>query len=86
MADISDEEKIDTLWELFDMDGNGTLDRGEIEALLNQMGKSDELDMEEVWLELDQDGNGTIDRKEFTEWWVLSSDLLIESHVVINDV
>eukprot|EP01052_Picozoa_sp_SAG31_P065647 SAG31_NODE_24471_length_480_cov_1.611549_1_plen_32_part_01 len=32
MTDLTDEQKIDTLWELFDMDGNGTLDREEVEG------------------------------------------------------
>ena len=73
MAAMADQQKIDTLWDLFDIDGDGSLDRGEIEALLSQMGKED-VDLEEVFAELDANNDGSIDKDEFSAWYQLQEE------------
>ena len=55
-----------------DVDGNGTLDRGEIselgEAMMGQSMSEEQLDV--AMSIMDADGNGAVDFDEFLQWWM----------------
>lgn len=72
MTELSDDERAELreIFDHFDADSNGVIDRDEFKKLLRSM----DGDMpDEVILEglsaLDGDANGVIDWDEFVEWW-----------------
>ena len=54
---------------MFDMDGNGTIDRDELRNVMKQLGeKLSEEDIEEMIQEADKNGDGLIDYDEFVKY------------------
>lgn len=63
-------QELKQLFDKIDVDGNGSLDRTEVEALCAAMGLAiDAADMDTAMAEMDSDGNGEVDFQEFTTWW-----------------
>ena len=64
--------QVQKIWETFDSDGNGVLDKGEMRQFVEQFityatGEDNQFSDEEfgrVFRELDQDGDGTVDPME----------------------
>ena len=68
-------------FEAIDTDGNGTIDRQELQKVLYNLGeKVNEHDVTECFNEIDTDGNGEISFKEF-ETWYLASKMRITTDV-----
>lgn len=68
---------VDNAFSKFDKDGNGTIDRSEMEAVMKDLGcplGSD--DLNELMSKVDEDGNGQIDKDEFTRWFIQSRSRL----------
>jgi hypothetical protein len=68
------------MFELFDCDGSGTIDRGELKLMLIELCislKPSEVDA--LANELDLDGSGDIDFAEFSSWYCTSSDSVSNS-------
>ena len=60
------EDQIKEVWQVFDQDGSGSIERDELELVLNKLGlKPSEAEMQELIEEIDKDGDGTIDYSEF---------------------
>ena len=58
---------------MFDMDGNGTIDRDELRNVMKQLGeKLSEEDIEEMIQEADKNGDGLIDYDEFVKYMTAS--------------
>ena len=64
------EEQIRQIWSQVDADGNGTLDRDELYAVLTGMGREN-IDMEAAMAEMDEDNSGEVDFDEFRKWYFL---------------
>lgn len=59
------------LFSEMDADGSGSLDRGEIEALCERLGKKmtpEQID--KAMKEMDTGGEGAVDADEFVHWWI----------------
>jgi hemolysin activation/secretion protein len=57
---LDDETMAELLFQEIDVDGSGTLDWGEIDALAKQLGQPlSEEELTAAMLEMDEDGNGT---------------------------
>lgn len=55
----------------FDKDGNGVIDFGEFQALLNALGAGMDEDEAAVGFDIiDVDNNRAIEFDEFAEWWL----------------
>ena len=52
-----------------DLDGNGTLDRGEIRTLALSLGVSDDAELEQAIAQMGADGDNEISQSEFVAWW-----------------
>eukprot|EP01047_Picozoa_sp_COSAG01_P004196 COSAG01_NODE_136_length_24438_cov_243.426711_6_plen_1982_part_00 len=62
--------RLDALWKEMDKDGNGDLDREEIEALVLSIGlQLSEHQLDQAMMEMDADGGGSVDTDEFKQWW-----------------
>lgn len=77
---------IDRVWARADADGNGTLDREELQAVLEQMGKvrseiSQEIDA--VLAEVDTNGDGLVDYEEFKVFWLAQSAAAQDAMVAV---
>eukprot|EP01043_Picozoa_sp_COSAG02_P015456 COSAG02_NODE_660_length_18763_cov_116.476425_7_plen_2551_part_00 len=64
---------IDTVWKRADVDGNGSLDRAELQIVLEQMGRTrleaaEQVDS--VLAQIDTNGNGVIQYDEFKVYWL----------------
>lgn len=70
--EASAESKIDArpVFDRFDTDGSGAIDRKELARLLEALGRdpSDE-DLEAIFAKVDANGSGRIAWKEFEAWW-----------------
>lgn len=72
MADLTDDERdeLREIFDHFDTDGNGVIDREEFKRLLRSMdGDMPDEVIAEGLSALDGDANGVIDWDEFVEWW-----------------
>jgi CRP-like cAMP-binding protein len=59
-----------SLFEEFDEDGNGSLEMGEIRALVNRLGLPlSSTQVKDALGYMDNDGNGTVNKKEFLDWY-----------------
>jgi protein phosphatase 1B len=60
-----------TVFDSFDADGNGVLDRGEVKEAAYKLGRPiyAEADLDKAMAAMDADGDGTVDFGEFREWW-----------------
>ncbi len=57
------------------MIGGGSLDRGEVEALLKKLGQTlTPAALDETMALMDPDGDGEVTEAEFTEWWAANKD------------
>ena len=62
------------MFDLYDTDKSGDLDRSEVKALAAEMGKSlTEEELDAAMSEMDGDGQGTVCFAEFSSWWDSSS-------------
>ena len=71
-ADAAEAERAEVraAFESIDLDGNGTLERDELEQAAERLGQHmspDELDA--AMAEMDADGSGEVDFEEFMAWW-----------------
>ncbi len=68
---LSYSEKVRQVFDTMDVDGNGTLDRGEIselgEAMMGESMTEEQLDV--AMAVMDADGSGEVDFDEFFSWW-----------------
>lgn len=72
----ADKDSIRATFELFDVDGSGEVDRGELKAVAEKLGvPMSEADLNEAMLTMDEDGSGEVDLEEFTAWY-LTLDVL----------
>ena len=74
-ADLSEVEvqEYRDFYEIVDEDGNGVINRAEMEKVLKTMGNSpspEELDRS--WTELDADSDGDVNKEEFIKWLTTS--------------
>lgn len=63
------EEDVDEMFDIWDEDGSGQLDKEEFKQMLRKLGVSDEAELEDYFNEIDQDGGGTVTVEELKEWW-----------------
>ena len=77
MANLDEVVKncVDDIWSLYDVDGNGTLDKDEtrmfVKQTLKEMDDSVEFledDFDQCFKEFDKDGSGTIEKDEMAEF------------------
>eukprot|EP01052_Picozoa_sp_SAG31_P042778 SAG31_NODE_6903_length_1857_cov_1.667235_2_plen_134_part_00 len=62
---------VDDLWRRLDADRSGTVDLGEIQKLIKQLGaKMKKQEIKKMLAEVDADGDGEISRAEFEAFWV----------------
>ena len=66
---------VDEIWEEYDTDGNGSLDKDEVRLFieetlldLNDQEAIDEEDFEKTFKEFDKDDSGTIDKTEMADF------------------
>mmetsp|Transcript_1258 Transcript_1258/g.2622 ORF Transcript_1258/g.2622 Transcript_1258/m.2622 type:complete len:324 (-) Transcript_1258:421-1392(-) len=60
-------EAIRTVFNKFDADGSGSLDRNEIQRVLSIIGMN-ACNIDRIFVAMDSDGNGTVDIDEFVTW------------------
>ena len=63
----------ETVWKRADVDGNGTLDRAELQCVLEQMGKTRSeaaAEVDSVLAQIDSNGDGVIQYGEFKAYWL----------------
>ncbi|XP_078612782.1 uncharacterized protein LOC144882674 [Branchiostoma floridae x Branchiostoma japonicum] len=81
MADQLTEEQISEFreaFELFDKDGNGSIDAGELGTVMKSLGqKPTETELQDMINEVDTDGDGTID---FTEFLTMMTQKMKDMH------
>eukprot|EP00944_MAST-04C_sp_MAST-4C-sp1_P012795 g12795.t1 len=71
-----DEDSIRKIFETFDTDGSGEIDKDELQVLgyaLGEIWDSDQMDA--IMLDIDKDGSGAIDFKEFLDWFSKGGEL-----------
>jgi Ca2+-binding EF-hand superfamily protein len=67
---IKDPEEVREIFDHFDRDGNGTIDRREWGRFLDALGSGFTEEEAAVGLEaVDVNGNGKIEFREFMKWW-----------------
>eukprot|EP01052_Picozoa_sp_SAG31_P024119 SAG31_NODE_2031_length_6627_cov_1.575368_3_plen_191_part_00 len=65
-----DSEEAARIFDLFDSDGSGTIDIGELAAVASALGKKlKDSELVAAVAEMDKDGDGTVDKDEFEQWW-----------------
>lgn len=63
-------QEIREIFDHYDRDGNGSIDRGELVKLLRALGSdADDDELAAAFEVLDADGSGDIDFDEFQAWW-----------------
>eukprot|EP01043_Picozoa_sp_COSAG02_P028332 COSAG02_NODE_1713_length_11220_cov_4.344663_1_plen_677_part_00 len=71
---LSYTEQVQEVFDTMDVDGNGTLDRGEIsqlgEAMMGGGSKMTEEQLDIAMAVMDADGSGGVDFDEFLKWWM----------------
>jgi len=66
LKDLRHEDKLIVAFRSFGLDGNGTLDEGEVAQVLDHLGLSlSEVQVADLFREIDTDGAGSIDYKKF---------------------
>lgn len=60
---------LDDMWDLWDADGSGELDKYELQEALRLLGVHDRADFDELYAQIDLDDSGFIDKHEFGAWW-----------------
>ena len=61
---------IEQKFDMYDRDGNGSIDKSELQALAARLGGPLTSSEAERWMvQLDKDGSGSIDKQEFIEFW-----------------
>ena len=62
--------EVQALFDAYDADGSGELDRDEMATLAEDLGiELDETELDNAMLQMDSDGNGTVSFFEFYSWW-----------------
>ena len=70
-CDSSTLNEIRLAFEVFDLDGNGTINATEFQALVFELGEvMTERELAEAMKKIDLDGNGVVQFHEFAVWWV----------------
>eukprot|EP00854_Cymbomonas_tetramitiformis_P020388 gene20388-24420_t len=59
---------VESMWVVWDNDGNGELDGNEFKAVMLDIG-ADITEAESFFAEIDDDGSGLISKSEFLAWW-----------------
>ena len=73
MKDSNQENELEERFKLFDRDGNGLIDRDELQQVMRQLGeKLTDDEIEEMIQEADRNGDGMIDYKEFVAYMSVS--------------
>ena len=68
--DKEEAAKLQSLWTELDQDGSGFLDRTEISAVMEFMGKPvDDAGLDAAMQEIDKDNSGEVSFEEFLAWW-----------------
>ena len=63
------EQAVEGIWQAYDTDGSGTLEREEARNLMNEIiGTLDEETFNILFSDFDQDGSGTIDKPEMVQF------------------
>ena len=69
MKDGNQEQELEEKFKLFDKDGNGFIDREELQTVMRQLGeKLTDDEIEEMIQDADNNGDGMIDYKEFVAY------------------
>jgi len=62
------------MFDLYDTDGNGTIDRSEMSSLLSSLGfHLNDAQLERMYRLVDTDGDGTVSRAEFMAWHLVET-------------
>ncbi|KAK3240050.1 hypothetical protein CYMTET_50074 [Cymbomonas tetramitiformis] len=80
---LEDEADVDLMWNLWDANGDGELDREEFKEVLRQLGVPQE-ELKQLYDQVDTDGNGYISLSEFKTWWFALNDN--EVHFTRSDI
>jgi len=64
-----DRDMVDRMWQQWDPEDTGELDKGAFKRALETLGVNDVDDFEMLYDQIDLDGGGTIDKVEFIAWW-----------------
>ena len=71
-----DEDSIRKIFETFDTDGSGEIDKDELQVLGYALGEIWDSDLvDAIMLDIDKDGSGAIDFKEFLDWFSKGGEL-----------
>lgn len=67
---VYSESDLRRLFDTFDLDKDGRINRGEFRNLLLHVdADADQHDTDLAYTVIDQDGNGTVSFDEFSDWW-----------------
>ena len=78
---MSEEELLRQEFSALDLDGDGKVDRNEMDTFLSRQGIDDEHRsqiVDELFDKLDKDANGRIDLAEFSQQYVSTKNQLVE--------
>ncbi len=73
LAEVEQQEEADVrnVFDGIDLDGNGTLERNELDTLAQRLlhRPLSEKELDKAMHDMDEDGSGEVDFEEFLEWW-----------------
>ncbi|KAK3281550.1 hypothetical protein CYMTET_10662 [Cymbomonas tetramitiformis] len=59
---------VNSMWKIWDQDGNGELDKMEFKVVVEELGASDS-ETEQYFADIDVNEHGVITKEEFAKWW-----------------
>jgi hypothetical protein len=73
LAEVEQQEEADVrnVFDGIDLDGNGTLERNELDTLAQRLlhRPLSDKELDQAMRDMDEDGSGEVDFEEFLEWW-----------------
>lgn len=82
-AEMADEQTMLAMFNQIDTDGNGTLDRGEMDHMARVLDMNlNKAQMDAAWEFMDRDGSGEVDFDEFKKWHDVLTGKIKEKHAV----
>ena len=70
-VEATEEEDVRVVFDGIDLDGNGTLERGELDTLAQRLlhRPLSKKELDQCMKDMDEDGSGEVDFEEFLVWW-----------------